>query len=76
MRSRTFCGCATGSMPSTRIDPEVGLVKPSHISMVVVLPAPLGPKSASSSPRRAVKESPSTAVFSPKRLTTLSTTSA
>ena len=50
--------------------PASGLMKPSHISTVVVLPAPLGPSSASTSARRTSRSSPETAVVDPYRLLT------
>src|SRR5260221_3242836 len=39
-----------GSKPQTRTEPPSGLRKPSRISTVVVLPAPLGPSRAKTSP--------------------------
>ncbi len=51
-------------MPSTWIDPEVGRLRPSIISSVVVLPAPLGPSMPKHSPRWTKKEMSSTAVRS------------
>ena len=65
MRSRTRSGSRAGSRPRTRTEPESGAWKPSQISMVVVLPAPLGPSSAVISPCPAVMEKPSTAVVAP-----------
>ena len=59
---------ATGSRPSTRTVPASGRRKPSQISMVVVLPAPLVPSRASSCPRGTVSEIPSTAVREPLAL--------
>ena len=50
--------CA-GSTPSTVTSPADRIRKPSRISIVVVLPAPFGPSSASTSPRRALKSTPS-----------------
>ncbi len=50
--------------------PASGLMKPSHISTVVVLPAPLGPSSASTSARCTSRSSPDTAVVDPYRLVT------
>ena len=43
----------------------VGLFSPSSISMVVVLPAPLGPSRPKTSPGRTSKVTPSTARTSP-----------
>jgi hypothetical protein len=45
--------------------PDVGVLSPSIISSVVVLPAPFGPKMPSVSPRRTEREMLSTAVKSP-----------
>src|SRR5712692_8955030 len=51
-----------------RISPAVGVMSPSSIWMVVVLPAPFGPSRPRISPCRMSNETPSTAVKSPKRL--------
>src|SRR5918995_6153987 len=48
--------------------PEVGRVSPRSVRSVVVLPAPLGPRKPSTRPGLALKLSPSTATFAPKRL--------
>ena len=50
--------------------PASGRMKPSHISTVVVLPAPLGPSSASTSACCTSRSSPDTAVVEPYRLVT------
>src|SRR5262245_66392219 len=50
--------------------PASGLMKPSHISTVVVLPAPLGPSSASTSAAWTSRSSSDTAVVDPYRLLT------
>src|SRR5512141_3183609 len=52
-------------MSSTRAVPDVGSDKPSSIRMVVVLPAPFGPKRPNTSPGRTLRSSLSTAVKSP-----------
>src|SRR3954471_1844113 len=62
---------SAGASPRTRTSPESYGRKPSQISIVLVLPAPLGPRSAVTSPRCAVSDRPSTAVVSPYRLTRL-----
>src|SRR2546422_6158067 len=51
-----------------RISPAVGVISPSSIWIVVVLPAPFGPSRPRISPCRMSNETPSTAVKSPKRL--------
>ena len=50
--------------------PASGLMKPSHISTVVVLPAPLGPSRASTSAVWTSRSSSDTAVVDPYRLQT------
>ena len=57
-----------GEAPSSRTVPSSGRSRPSSMSMVVDFPAPLGPRSATTSPRRMVRSRPSTAVTAPKRL--------
>src|SRR5947209_6998282 len=49
--------------------PEVGARKPVIIFIVVDLPAPLGPRNPSTSPRGTVNEMSSTALSGPKCLT-------
>src|SRR6202022_2857899 len=61
------------SNPRTRAVPEVDVVSPSRSWIVVVLPAPFGPRRPKISPRRTSKERWSTATTSPKRLVRLST---
>jgi hypothetical protein len=53
------------------VPPEGGM-KPVTMRMVVDLPAPLGPRKPSTSPRSTVNETPSTARLAPKVLTRLS----
>ena len=48
--------------------PTVGVMKPASIRMVVDLPAPLGPRKPSTSPRGTSNDTLSTAVNAPKRL--------
>src|SRR5579875_3611308 len=57
-----------GSIPSTRsVPPETGDMH-EIIRIVLVLPAPLGPRNPKHSPRTISKSTPSTAVKSPNRL--------
>ena len=65
MRARNSLPPVAGSVPSTRTAPDVGARKPSSISMVVVLPAPLGPSTATISPASTVNDTPRTASTSP-----------
>src|SRR5262245_42803423 len=51
------------SKPPTRMVPLVGNNRPHNILIVVVLPAPLGPRNANSSPGCTVNVSRSTASF-------------
>ena len=60
-RGRSAAVVAAGSRPSTRTARSRRRRKPSQISIVVVLPAPFGPSSASTVPRSTVSDSPSTA---------------
>src|SRR5271167_35656 len=62
------------SKPPTIARPDVGRSNPVRILIVVVLPAPLGPKKPNISPGATAKLMPSTAVASPKRLVRRSTT--
>src|SRR5690554_1302975 len=57
--------------PNRRAVPSVGCMRPSMVLMAVVLPAPLGPSTASTSPGRAWMDTSSSATTSPKRLVTL-----
>jgi len=50
---------------TTRACPEVGRTRVVRTPTVVVLPAPFGPSSPKTSPRRTVKLNPSTAGFCP-----------
>ena len=51
-----------------RAVPAVGIMKPASMRIVVDLPAPLGPRNPSTSPRATLKLTLSTAVKLPKRL--------
>src|SRR5690606_7278729 len=55
--------------PRISISPASGTVSPSSISIVVVLPAPFGPRSARQVPRTSRRSRPSTAVSEPNRFT-------
>src|SRR5215831_6617498 len=68
-RGRSARASATGSSPRTVTLPAPGRRYPSQISIVVVLPAPFGPRTAVTAPRAARRLSPSTAVVCPYRLT-------
>ena len=61
-----------GSSPRTRTVPPSAGRYPSRISTVVVLPAPFGPRSATSSPRATDRVSPLRIVREPYRFTTWS----
>ena len=68
MRLRSALPVARPSTtPSTVTDPLVGAISPASIRIVVVLPAPLGPSSATISPRATSKLTSSTAMREPKR---------
>src|SRR5690348_2083540 len=56
------------SAPQTTAVPALGARKPVIIFMVVDLPAPLGPRKPSTSPRRTASDTSSTARIGPKCL--------
>ena len=61
---RTTCpdpGSVATSMPATVASPDVLVTRVVRTPTVVVLPAPFGPSSPKTSPRRTAKLSPSTA---------------
>ena len=58
------------SKPATVIRPDEAVVKPAIMRIVVVLPAPLGPRKPTISPFSTVNETSWTMVFDPKRLET------
>ena len=58
-------GFRVQSTPEMEALPAVGSVRPSSISVVVVLPAPLGPSRPNTSPCRTVRFRSSTAVSAP-----------
>src|SRR5262245_42713782 len=64
------------SKPATEPRPAVGRSSPARILMVVVLPAPFGPRKPKISPGRTAKVTPSTAVKRPKPLVSPSTSTA
>src|SRR3954467_14143103 len=66
---------AGSSIPDTRAVPADGLRRPAKTLRSVVLPAPLGPKSARHSPARREKEIPASAFLGPKeRVSSLTST--
>src|SRR5690606_28976333 len=67
-RARMSGPSCRGSMPRTRSSPSVTGETQAIIRMVVVLPAPLGPRNPNTSPRCTVKSMPSTTASPPKRL--------
>src|ERR1022692_3658306 len=71
MRRRASSGCNCMSKPQTRVQPEVGRIRPASSLSVVVLPAAFGPSMAKNSPRGIVSEMSLTAVRSPYFLTRL-----
>src|SRR5260370_26000038 len=68
MFSRTWRGYRATSKPATNALPPLGAMSVVSIRTIVVLPAPLGPRSPKTSPRRTSKLTLSTAVNAPKRL--------
>src|ERR1700685_19081 len=62
---RTSLAWVVGSNPLTRIEPDVGRRMVVSILMVVVLPAPLGPRNANTCPGGTENEIPSTATKEP-----------
>src|SRR5579863_864881 len=68
MFSRTWRGWRATSKPATNAWPPLGVMSVVSIRTIVVLPAPLGPSSPKTSPRRTSKLTWSTAVKAPKRL--------
>ena len=65
MRRTTSALRFVTSMPSTVTFPDVGMRMVSMISAVVLLPAPLGPRNANTSPFLTVNEMSSTALNAP-----------
>src|SRR5579862_5443147 len=71
-RRRASCCFTAGFKPSSSIVPLVGLSSVVSILIVVVFPAPFGPRKAKISPCCTSKEMPFTAVKSPKVFTRFS----
>src|SRR6202044_735555 len=65
MRARSWALSVIGSSPSTSIVPASGRTNPSHISTVVVFPAPLGPNRANTSALCTSRSKFETAVMDP-----------
>src|SRR4051812_13419460 len=63
-------------MPAIATRPSLGVNKPHKTRIVVVLPAPLAPKNPKISPALTVKDTEFTAVKSPKRTASRSTSTA
>ena len=63
---RTCFGCLATSMPTTCSVPAVGRVSVAIVRISVVLPAPLGPSTASTLPDGTARSSPASASTSPK----------
>ena len=61
----TLFAWAVTSKPETSARPEVGFRRVVKIIIVVLLPAPFGPRNPNISPSSTVKEIPSTAVTEP-----------
>ena len=70
-RARIRWPCVAGSSPKIRSSPSVTGETQPIIRIVDDLPAPFGPRNPNASPRRTSTSMPSTAVKSPKRLTSL-----
>src|SRR5919106_2842829 len=76
MLARTWSLSVVMSWPTTLALPALTDSSVHSIEIVVVLPAPFGPRNPNSSPGATVNDTPSTAVKSPKRLTSWSTSTA
>src|SRR5690606_13203157 len=68
MLRRTSSRSVTMSCPATRAVPEVGVASVHSMLIVVVLPAPFGPRKPNTSPGATSKLTPFTASKSPNRL--------
>ncbi len=68
MFSLTFFGFAVTSNPEIKASPDVGFSKVVRIIIVVLFPAPLGPKKPKISPFSTENETSFTAITSPKDL--------
>ena len=58
MRRRTSAPSVCGSSPKARTAPDVALMKPSTMFIVVLFPAPFGPRYPKISPSPTVRSSP------------------
>src|SRR3989442_2337742 len=65
IRDRTAAGSCETSMPATCASPEVGRSSVQRMLIVVVLPAPLGPRKPKTSPCSTARSIPRTASMSP-----------
>src|SRR5947199_5447442 len=70
---RTAMACVAGFWPSISTLPLVGVSSVVNILIVVVLPAPFGPRNAKISPAFTAKDTSRTAVMSPNVFTSRST---
>src|SRR5262245_57072528 len=61
MDARAASGSWTTSLPATRTEPDVGRTSVAIVLIVVVLPAPFGPRRPNTSPAPTEKDTPSTA---------------
>src|SRR6516165_5283076 len=73
---RISSDCVATSKPCTVARPDVGARSPQRMRIVVDLPAPLGPRNPKISPGATSRETRSTAMKSPKRLTRFSSLTA
>src|SRR5438270_4979866 len=69
MLRRTSSRSRTTSWPATVAEPAVGLASVHSMLIVVVLPAPFGPRKPKTSPAATSKSTPFTASSSPNRFT-------
>ena len=65
MWRRTSSRWLTTSKPQTRAAPDVGVASVQSTLIVVLLPAPLGPRKPKTSPGGTVNDTPRTASTSP-----------
>src|SRR3954447_3445669 len=76
MLRRPSARSLTESWPGDKAAPEVGFASVQSMLIVVVLPAPLGPRKPNTSPGATSKLTPRTASSSPKDLRSSSTSTA
>src|SRR4029453_18732411 len=62
LRARTYIGSSVTSLPSRSTRPESGDIRPTTMEKVVVLPAPFGPSSPTTSPDEISTLTPRTTV--------------